>query len=266
MIIAAAVLVMAGVVYVAIRSADYYVNRTAWTNQQLRAISELAVAANRYSEQIAEMLLIGPPERADFESARTALEASFAKLEQLSREEIAFLQAPEEEVREQRELDRLRWMRALYNDINRSAERLFALRNAGRQDEAVVLFRREIENRLDAEFENLIGAAVRDEIAEVERADREAAEMAKRLTVLLAASSLMTIVASVVTGYLLHRSLTQPIARLDSRRDRHRPRQSRASDRLRRKRRARAARLALRRHGRSDQGAAGTAPRGALAS
>lgn len=46
-IIAAAVLVMAGVVYVAIRSADYYVSRTVWTNQQLRAISELAVAANR---------------------------------------------------------------------------------------------------------------------------------------------------------------------------------------------------------------------------
>jgi two-component system OmpR family sensor kinase len=147
------VLVMAGVVYVAIRSADYYVKRTAWTNQQLRAISELAVAANRYSEQIAEMLLIGPPERADFESAQAALEASFAKLEQLSREEIAFLQAPEEEARERRELDRLRRMRALYDDINRSAEQLFALRDAGSQDEAVVLFRREIENRLDAEFE-----------------------------------------------------------------------------------------------------------------
>jgi signal transduction histidine kinase len=213
-IVAAAVLVMAGVVYVAIRSADYYVNRTAWTNQQLRAISELAVAANRYSEQIAEMLLIGPPERADFQSARAALEASFAKLEQLSREEIAFLQAPEERAREQRELDRLRRMRALYDDINRSAEQLFALRDAGRQDEAVVLFRREIENRLDAEFENLIGAAVEDEVAEVESADREAAEMARRLMVLLAVSSLMAIVASVVTGYLLHRSLAQPIAQL----------------------------------------------------
>jgi two-component system, OmpR family, sensor kinase len=213
-IIAAAVLMMAGVVYVAIRSADYYVHRTAWTNQQLRAISELAVAANRYSEQIAEMLLIGPPERADFESARAALEVSFAKLEQLSREEIAFLQAPEEEAREQRELDRLRRMRALYDDINRSAEQLFALRDGGRQDEAVILFRREIENRLDAEFENLIGAAVEDEVAEAEGADREAAAMARRLTVLLAVSSLMAIVASVVTGYLLHRSLAQPIAQL----------------------------------------------------
>jgi two-component system, OmpR family, sensor kinase len=213
-IIAAAVLVMAGVVYVAIRSADYYVNRTAWTNQQLRAISEVAVAANRYSEQIAEVLLIGAPERADFESAQAALEASFAKLEQLAREEIAFLQGPEERASEQRELERLYRMRALYDDINRSAERLFALRDAGRQDEAVVLFRREIENRLDAEFEDLIAAAVKDETEEVEKADQEAAEVTQRLTVLLAAASLMAIAASVVTSYLLHRSLAQPIAQL----------------------------------------------------
>lgn len=114
-IIAMAVLVMAGVVYVAIRSADYYVNRTAWTNQQLRAISEVAVAANRYSEQIAEMLLIGPPERADFDSAQAALEASFAKLEQSSREEIAFLEAPEEEEQDvQRVVERLGAARKLY--------------------------------------------------------------------------------------------------------------------------------------------------------
>jgi two-component system, OmpR family, sensor kinase len=131
-IIAAAVLVMAGVVYVAIRSADYYVNRTAWTNQQLRAISELAVAANRYSEQIAEVLLIGAPEHPDFESAQAALEASFARLERLGRDEIAFLrQTPEEQASEQRELERLGRMRVLYDDINRSATRLFALRDAG---------------------------------------------------------------------------------------------------------------------------------------
>ena len=213
-IIVAAALVMAGVVYVAIRSAEYYVNRTAWTNQQLRAISELAVAANRYSEQIAEVLLIGAPERADFESARVALEASFAKLARLSREEIAFLKTPEEQERERRELERLRRMRTLYDEIDRSAARLFTLRDLGRQDEAVALFREEIENRLDAEFEDLIAAAVADETAEVEEADREAAEVTRRLTMLLAASSLIAIAASVVAGYLLHRSLARPIAQL----------------------------------------------------
>ena len=213
-IIVAAALVMAGVVYVAIRSAEYYVNRTAWTNQQLRAISELAVAANRYSEQIAEVLLIGAPERADFESARVALEASFAKLARLSREEIAFLKTPEEQERELRELERLRRMRTLYDDINRSAARLFTLRDLGRQGQAVALFRQEIENRLDAEFEDLIAAAVADETAEVEEADREAAEVTRRLTMLLAASSLIAIAASVVAGYLLHRSLARPIAQL----------------------------------------------------
>jgi two-component system, OmpR family, sensor kinase len=76
------------------------------------------------------------------------------------------------------------------------------------------LFRREIENRLDAELEDLIAAAVRDETEEVEKADREATAMTRRLTVLLAVTALLAIAAGVVTGYLLHRSLAQPIAQL----------------------------------------------------
>jgi two-component system, OmpR family, sensor kinase len=166
------VLVMGGAVYVAIRSADYYVNRTAWADQQLRAVHELAVAANRYSEQIAEMLLIGAPERIDLESAQAVLEAGFDRLEQLTHEEIAFVRAPEDQDQERLELDRLRRMRALYAEIDRSAERLFALRDAGREDEAIALFRQRIEAQLDVGFEDLIAAAIADEAEEVERADR----------------------------------------------------------------------------------------------
>jgi two-component system, OmpR family, sensor kinase len=208
------VLVMAGAVYVAIRSADYYVNRAAWTNQQLRAVHELAVAANRYSEQIAEMLLIGAPERVHLESAQAALEAGFDKLERLTHQEIAFVRAPEEQERERLELDRLRRMRALYAEIDRSAERLFALRDAGREDEAVALFQQRIEARLDAGFEDLIAAAIADEAEEVEQADREAAEVTRRLMALLAALSLIAIAAGMVSGYLLHRSLARPIGLL----------------------------------------------------
>ena len=213
-IIAATVLVMGGAVYVAIRSADYYVNRTAWTNQQLRAVHELAVAANRYSEQIAEMLLIGAPERINLETAQAALEAGFDKLEQLTHQEIAFVRSPEEQERERHELDRLHRMRVLYAEIDRSAERLFALRDAGRENEAIALFREEIEARLDAEFEDLIAAAIEDETEEVEQADREAAEVTRRLMTLLAALSLVAIAAGMVSGFLLHRSLARPIALL----------------------------------------------------
>ena len=85
------------------------------------------------------MLLIGAPERVNLESAQAALEAGFDRLEQLTHEEIAFVPTQEEQEREQHELDRLRRMRALYTTIDRSAERLFALRRraSGRGDRAL---------------------------------------------------------------------------------------------------------------------------------
>ncbi len=52
-------------------------------HKQLEAITSLQVSANRFSEQIAELLLIGDPELPDFESARAELEVGFDNLEKM---------------------------------------------------------------------------------------------------------------------------------------------------------------------------------------
>jgi hypothetical protein len=53
---------------------------------------------------------------------------------------------------------------------------------------------------------NLIGAAVQDETAEVERADREAADVTRLPMVLLAAVSVIAIAGSVISSCLLQQS------------------------------------------------------------
>ena len=45
-------------------------------------------------------------------------------------------------------------MRELFDDIDLTAQRLLFLRDQGRQEEAVRLFREEIEESLDAELED----------------------------------------------------------------------------------------------------------------
>ncbi len=85
LVIGASVLLMALVVYATLRSTDYYLKRVQLVHRQLEAITALQVSANRFSEQIAELLLIGDPERPDFESARAALEAGFDQLEKRAR-------------------------------------------------------------------------------------------------------------------------------------------------------------------------------------
>jgi len=112
-IIGVSVLVMAAVVYVTIRSTEYHLRRVHWANDQLAAITSLGVNANRFSEQIAELLLIGEPERLDFESSRAELEAGFGRLEQITKDEIEFLTGSKEQKQELDELYRLERMRAL---------------------------------------------------------------------------------------------------------------------------------------------------------
>ena len=171
LIVVASVLMMAAIVYLTIRSTTYYMERVQWANDQLEAVTALTVNANRYSEQIAEFLLIGEPERPDYDSASAELEAGFDSLEKLTRGEAEFLVGNSEQEDDGDEIFRITRMRALYGEISKATARAIDLRNQGRQEDAVMVFRRDIENRFDAEFENILEAARRDEAEEVARAE-----------------------------------------------------------------------------------------------
>ncbi len=211
LVIAASVLIAAAIAYSTIRSTEYYLKRMEWAYQQLDAITSLKVSANRYSEQIAELILIGDPERPDFESASAELLAGFDKLEKITNEEQTFLASwarPDERLDE---IHRIERMRALYQQINASVAEVLALLGRDQQSDAILLFRREIENRLDAEFEHLLTAAALDEQEEVQRVDREAEAFWQRLAVATGATAFVAVAVCFLSGGLLARSLLRPI-------------------------------------------------------
>ncbi|WP_292480097.1 ATP-binding protein [Mesorhizobium sp.] len=214
LIVVGAVVMMAAIVYITIRSTTYYTLRVQWANNQLEAVTALTVNANRYSEQIAEFLLIGEPERPDYESARAELEAGFEKLAQLTRGEAEFLGRSIEQEDSGDEIFRITRMRALYGEIAKATSDAINLRNQGRQEDAVRIFRRDIENRFDAEFENILEAARRDEEEEVVRTELQAEALWRRLTWMTAALALAAVVLCFAAAFLLARSLIRPISLL----------------------------------------------------
>jgi two-component system, OmpR family, sensor kinase len=214
LIVAAAVLLMGGGVFIAFRSLDYYSERSAWSREQLDEITELDAGFNRYSEQIAELLLIGESERRDFESARAEFEEDMIELERATEGERNFLGNSLAAAEARTEQDRLERINALYDEMNAEAERLSALRGAGQQEQAVQEFRRGIEDRLDAELEDLVAAAVEDEIEEVEAADEQVKVIVARLTAVVVGALVVALAASVGFGFLLYRSIARPIHRL----------------------------------------------------
>src|SRR5688572_5556736 len=112
-ILGVAVVAMAATALLSVRGANYYIERVQLSRRQVDEMVVLAVRANRFSEQIAELLLIGEPERAEFEDARAQMIAQFDVLRRLSAEEDDFLVDPENRSEEDEELRRLERMRTL---------------------------------------------------------------------------------------------------------------------------------------------------------
>ena len=214
LVVVLAVITMAAAALLGVRATDSHLNRVQLSRQQLEATLRLAVDANRYSEQIAELLLIGEAERPDFESARDETIAAISAVWRIAREEIDFAQDPEEKQKEWRQFERVEEMSRLFHEIDLAVKRVLLLDQQGRKAEAISLFRSEIENRLDAEFQKLITTAVADERAEVAAAESEA----RRISGLLMAGSLillgLLVAVSTGSGYLLTRSLSEPLRAL----------------------------------------------------
>jgi two-component system OmpR family sensor kinase len=211
LIIVGALTVMAAIVYIAIYSTNFSLQRVEWAHYQHQAVTALSVNANRYSEQIAEYLLVGEAGRADYDSARAELEAGFDRLEKVTTGEFNFLGAAARRDDRRDELFRIERMRALYAEIDRATARVIDLRNQGQQEVAIRVFQREIENRLDAEFENILKAASLDELDEVERTERRAEALWRQLSWITAALALAAIAVCLVASSLLARSLVRPI-------------------------------------------------------
>jgi two-component system, OmpR family, sensor kinase len=213
-VVVGCVLAMAGEVWLTVRETDRILRRVQWAHEQLEAITELAVELNRYSEQIAEVLLLGNDERPDFDEARAGVEAALAKLDRVTRGERLFLRGDPEQEAELDEIERAAALRALFHEIDRAAERVFLLKDQGDVPSAIALYRSNIEERLDADMEKRIREAIEDERGEVERATAEAQQMSRRLVIAGAVLAVVTALLALAAALALGRSILRPLRRL----------------------------------------------------
>jgi two-component system OmpR family sensor kinase len=208
------VIALAVVVYVAITRAEYFIERVRGTHTQLEAITSLSLHANRYSEQIAEMLLFGQEGRAEFEEAHRQLEESFAALLRATEDESLLIYGDPERERERDEFVVLRQMRSIGDAMHELALELLELKTAGRQEEAYARYYEEIEEGLDDDLQRLVDIVMADEREEVERLEWRTGSMARELSAIVLAVTLIGGVTSLAMVLLIGRALSRPIAQL----------------------------------------------------
>jgi two-component system, OmpR family, sensor kinase len=208
------VIALAVVVYLAVARAEYFIERVRGTHTQLEAITSISLHANRYSEQIAEMLLFGQQGRAEFEEARRHLEESFAALVEATEDETLLLYDDTEHEEERDEFVVLSQMRSIGDEMHVLALDLLKLKTAGRQEEAYRRYYDEIEQGLDDDMQRLIDIVMADEREEVRRLEHRAGSMARELSAIVVVVTVMGGVTSMIMVLLIGRALSQPISRL----------------------------------------------------
>lgn len=213
-VIGLALLLIAGVAYYGIASISSGLERVQWSHRQVAAALQLQAAANYYSEQVAEILLVGESQRADLEKSRSIISRLVNESWELARRESDSLASEQEREEERDELDRIGQVQAILQSSDRAVERALLLGRDGRRAEAVELFRNEIENRLDADLGRLIDAALADERLEAERVDLEASRLARRLLWLAFGTLAVTLLGVAALSRHLGRAIGDPLLAL----------------------------------------------------
>lgn len=177
-------------------------------------ILTLSKRANRFSEQIAELILLGEETWPDYQLARNELKDVFTTLEN----QMAVSGTDNED-----ELKgacvfcdprRMADLRALFNDIEVTVDEILALMRQGRIPEATELFSRTIETDFDSEVEQLLADARREEQQSLRETEAEAALMRQRVTVFFGAVVLFIVLTTLITSVYIKRALVYPIDRL----------------------------------------------------
>jgi two-component system OmpR family sensor kinase len=212
--VGACLLLLAGFAYTAISTMSANLDRVQWSHRQMAASLQLAAAVNDYAEQVAEVLLIGESERPDLDEARATVGRVLNESIGLTRSATDNAASPAARNEEAGESERLALIATHFQDTDRAVEQVLLLALDGRRDEALALFRSQIENRFDADFGRLIDETLADEREEVARVAESSDRLARFLLSGTVVLVLATLLAATALGTQFRNAIATPLQRL----------------------------------------------------
>jgi two-component system, OmpR family, sensor kinase len=180
--------------------------------EQLRNINLVAAEANRLSEQIAELFILGGQE-ADILDAREALYGRLAQQRELIEREHLLAGEPGATWGG---IDRIQAMEGLVAQIDVSRKELQAHLDAGRRTEAERIYSRDFENRLDRVLGSMIEQAMARERDEVENALDSSQRLSEQSMALAVALVFIVATLGMANVMVLNRTILRPVAALSS--------------------------------------------------
>lgn len=213
-VMALAVTLICIVIVEALRLAERNQRHLQASYEQIRSINLVAAASNDFSEQIAELFILGEVGAGEIDVARDTLFATLDHKRALIEDELTFIRSPRGRVREEAELVRLERMRAIIQQLDAVQAVMREQLVAGRRAEAEALYLDQVEHRLDSGLGELIEIAMQNERGEVDRAIALSAQLSERSTALAISVVFIVLLLGLGNAAVLNRTISRPVAAL----------------------------------------------------
>lgn len=185
----------------------YLAQRVAGVHERLVTLAAIDGTANQYGENVAMVLLLNRNGLDFLSNSRVAMERNFARLSQVTRDEIGALAGVGDVQGELPELDNTRRMTELYHAIDRSTARMLIQLRDGQQDQARELFNLEVAFRLSNELQPLIDSEMQGEQDEVAEIEATAADARRVVTAIAIAAGGAGFAGFILIGLLAWRAV-----------------------------------------------------------
>jgi signal transduction histidine kinase len=205
------IVVVAVVAVVVAQRFDYQLRRAELAYEQRQTKTMLAVQAFHYKTEIEEVLAHEKAPRA-LELARRDVQDTLRQLVRRTEQKSIFLRDEQSESQLE-ERERIGNLEAGFSAIDSLVDRIIKLRQSG-SDEAARQLHLLVEQRFEGEIAETLAAAMADEQREVAETDAEIASLAAQRVDFLIAAGLSALTVSLATGFVLYRSISQPMRRL----------------------------------------------------
>jgi len=203
-----------------LKSQDEAIREVSHSYEQTLVIQEILSVENDYSEQLAELFVLGTDD-VHVKRARDELLSAIDAVAREVREEIAELRRMGEGVdvlaeiaAEDVELERLDELRGLVDRIEGERGRIVTALAAGRSEQAKAIYRDEVENRFDALLDRRLDVIVSRERDEVIEALGSLEALSERMRAMSYVLVLATFLASAVFAVFLRASVLRPVLAL----------------------------------------------------
>jgi signal transduction histidine kinase len=207
------ILAVAAIAVVVAQRFDYQLRRAELADEQRQTKTVLAVQAFHYKTAISDSLFDRRGKPGQVEMARRDVRDTLRRLATQTVQQEAFLDGDQNDpYLEERE--RIGKLEASFSAIDSLVDRIAKLRQSGTDDEAARQLHQLVEQRFEGEIAETLAAAMADGQREAVETHTEIAGLAARRIAFLIAAGLTALAVSLATGFVLYRSVSQPMRRL----------------------------------------------------